>query len=127
MEPIVLQRTLDKPFLQKWVLQKNPYLTHDNIYAQFREYIKMAATNMKTPRQCFLLDILYYIVTCPLYRLTSPRCNKLRVRDQPLSYDYCEHGGVWGVGFRVQGMSHSPFSCHKSPPEARPPLTDRCK
>lgn len=53
----------------------------------------------------------------PLYRPTSSQCNKLSVRDQPLSYDYCNHRRVWSVGFRVQGMSHSPFSCHKPPPQ----------
>lgn len=69
----------------------------------------------------------YTIPHHSLCRPTSPRCNELGVRGQLLSYDYCDHWGAQRVGCRVRGMSHSPLSCHRSPPEARSPLTDRCK
>lgn len=69
----------------------------------------------------------YTIPQCALYRLTFPWCIKLCVKGQALSYDCCDRRGVQRLGFRVLGMSHSPFSCHRSPPEARPLLTDRCK
>lgn len=50
-------------------------------------------------------------------RPTSDKHNTWSAGVQPLSYDDCNHRGVWSTGYRVLGMSHSHFSCHRSSPE----------